>query len=387
MSEPNNTRLDKIKYNLTKFLINYQRPIELAADVARSFHNFAISKSPLSFIEGGVRVFMGFSHSLNAYSYQFFNSKNGWDTLIGSSDKPTLHILEPVLKTFPFKHIQFKQEELPDVGIYYTPVGQIGFNRNALYYQPSDNHTKAQILEFLIQQKIATINSNFFSISAEIPVGNGYDYPELRFDLNGEKLESIASDTAEQCLTYVKSFIDKNIHRSILFIGPPGTGKTVLSQTIIDRLGFRTLKFKYDPKHFTLNVIKFLITSIGIEAIILDDFDQIAETNKLLEFLSWIHDNTKLVILITNSLKPFHPAILRPGRIDKVIEIDCLDETVVKSVFDDTYPDLVDKVKHWPIAFINELYFRIKANPQINFGSEIKELELRVKKQHDALKA
>lgn len=374
--------IDKLKYNFTKVILDNQKTFDICLGFAKSIHNFALSKSPLSFIEGGVRILIDLSQSLNAYSYQFFNNNNGWDKLICATyQKPLYYIIISVLKQHSFKQLQFRHENDKTVGIYTTPVGELGLDKYGIWFKSSDKFTQNEILEFLINEKLSSIKSNFFSITPIKKDDSKTSYNNYTYDLQGEDINGKESPNADFYVSYLNTFIERKINRSILFIGVPGTGKTTLAQTIISKFNFRTLKFKYDANVTDLDLIKFLVSSLKIEAIILDDFDQVSHSNNLLDFLSWVHDNTKLTILITNSLHPFHNALLRPGRIDQIISIDYLDEKIVLDIFGIDNQKIINKIKTWPIAYINELKARMIAIPDLNVDDHIFELEERVNAQ------
>lgn len=378
---------DRVKYKFVKLVLDNQQAIDMGLDISRSIHNFALSKSPLSFIEGGVRTILSFSSCLNSYSHQFFNTTNGWIKLICAKEhRPLYSIFEPIVKNYQFKHLVFRYDNKPDIGIYYTPVGEIGFDKHGFWSTQTNKYSREEILDFFVKEKVKSLNSKFFSITAEKSPDSDNYFPTYNFNLKDEEIKAIKSETADFYLQYFKTFLDKDIRRSFLFTGPPGVGKSTLSQTIISDLGFTTLKFKYDPKQTNLAVIQFLVKSLKIDAIILDDFDQLAENTQLLEFLVWIHDNCKLVIIITNTLKGFHPGIVRPGRVDKILTVNHLDESVVRSLFGETHPQLVEVTKTWPIAFVNELFYRIKADPGMDMVLDLEELDQRVKAQTNSLK-
>lgn len=379
--------LEKAKNALVKFSLDHSETVNIGINIASSLHHFALTKSPLSLIEGGVRSIWNLSNSLTGYSYNYFSQENGWERLISSADDDTFYTMfSPILKTFPFKHLEFKYDCRESDGIYSLPIADIGYDRHAVYFQRA-KISREKLLQFFITKKMEKLKSNFFSITSEVDRGSSTTWnTKYNFDLRDEPLRNIKSETSDHYTQYIKSFLDKKIHRSILFTGAPGAGKTTIAQTVVGNLNLRTLKFKYNWKNTNLAVIQLLLDALKVDVVILDDFDQTAESTQLLEFLEWIHDNTQLVIAITNSLKTFHPAILRPGRIDEIFTINHLDPEVVKTILAEAHHGLAEQIKHWPVAYINELNCRLINNPELNLNKNIVELNDRVEKQLLALK-
>jgi hypothetical protein len=70
-----------------------------------------------------------------------------------------------------------------------------------------------------------------------------------------------------------------------------------------------------------------------------------------------------------------------------IVKVDALDSQVVKSVLGDLSTEYFTLVKHWPIAYINELVTRsvLISDPKL-LKKDYNELEQRVKKQLAALK-
>ena len=117
----------------------------------------------------------------------------------------------------------------------------------------------------------------------------------------------------------------------------------------------------------------------------MDDLDTIKENDKLLEFLEFINQETKLVIGIANTLDDFFPPLLRPGRFSEVIKIDALETGAIKEIMGPLYKIYGAKVKKWPIAYINEL-IRRKDIGHEDMSDVFTELDERVKKQLKNLK-
>ena len=102
----------------------------------------------------------------------------------------------------------------------------------------------------------------------------------------------------------------------------PGTGKTILSQSVVNNLNLRLLKIK---GNFEITEIINLIKLFKIEAVILDDFEYNDKTDTFLELLEVLNKNIKLTIAILNNDESLSPALLRPGRFDRQIEVNLPD--------------------------------------------------------------
>lgn len=382
-------KFQKFKRKFVRELLDKSLYIAAGVEVARSLTAFGNNKNWLSFVEGGLGSMNVIAEFMGSFSSDYFNIKQGWDVLICSTTQQPLHdILIPILDNFPSKVLNFKYNNQSVSKIYTLPSGKtIGRDDQGLWFCV-DEGKKEELLEFVYQEAFKSIKSQVFSITEKAHRGNNrWSEAGTRFILKNEELKSIKSPTAAKHLKHIKTAIDKNINRSIIFLGLPGTGKTTICNTIINELKLRTLKFKYDPQTSDLQAIENIIDALKVEALILDDLDTVEGSASLLGFLERMHVKLKLTIGIVNSLAPFHPAILRPARFDEIITINRLDQEVIKQILGTRFKTLYPKVKTWPVAYIKELQERININPKVNIAQQINELNKRVKNQIKALKA
>jgi hypothetical protein len=381
-------KFHKFKRKLVRELLDKSLYIAAGVEVARSITAFANNKNWLSFVEGGLGSLNVMADFMGSWSSDYFNIKQGWDVLVcATTQQPLYDILIPILDNYPSKVLNFKYNNQSVSKIYTLPNGKsIGRDEQGLWFC-LDEGKKEQLLEFVYQEAFKSIKSQVFSITEKAHRGpHKWSDAGTRFLLKNEELKSINSPTATKHLKHIKAAIDKNINRSIIFLGYPGTGKTTCTNTIINELGLRTLKFKYDPQTSDLQAIENIIDALKVEALILDDLDTVEGSASLLGFLERMHVKLKLTIGIVNSLAPFHPAILRPARFDEIITINRLDQEVIKEILGTRFKTLFPKVKTWPVAYIKELNERILINPKVNITQQVKELDKRVKNQIKALK-
>ncbi len=188
------------------------------------------------------------------------------------------------------------------------------------------------------------------------------DKPNVTFrDVIGleEQIEEIR-EVVEYPIKYPELFKKLNIEppKGILLFGPPGTGKTLLAKAVANEteakfiyVSASELVQKYIGEGAKLVREIFELARKNAPAIIfIDEIDAIAHQrdegaiggerevartlNQLLTELDGFKplDNVK-VIAATNRIEILDPAILRPGRFDKIIKIDLPNEKARKEMF------------------------------------------------------
>jgi len=139
--------------------------------------------------------------------------------------------------------------------------------------------------------------------------------------------------------------------RGILLYGPPGVGKTMMSRALAKSLGVKLISLSgaevmYKGYEGAVNAIKEIFNRARENKpsiILLDELDAVASrrnsksneiskvVNQILTEMDGIRSLKEVVVIATtNRIRAIDPALLRPGRFDKVIHIPLpnLDERV-----------------------------------------------------------
>lgn len=358
----------KQKSALNNTIVRNGTAINIGVAVSKSLITFATTKSPFALVEGVFSTFKAMEDAL-VDPNEFFSDTNGWVKL-----NPFYALFSPVIETFDKKFLTFPYTKAYIASINGIEIGffKDRYNENVVNFFYKEKQIAENELKILLSNEmIKFLNSNFISlISTKGAYGN-------KTSIAAEKLYDIKSKTADRYVDYVKHCVSLNINRSCIFYGPPGVGKTTLTHTIVSGLNYKTLKFRYEGQFTNFSAINNIIDLFKIEAVLIDDFDQVSAPNSLLEFLETLNKKVKIVFAIANSIKDFHPAIKRPRRFDEIILIESLDEEIIKLTLGDLYKEFGERTKKWPIAFINELVSRKKIDRQ-DMNEAYKELNERV---------
>jgi hypothetical protein len=163
-----------------------------------------------------------------------------------------------------------------------------------------------------------TNNENFMIVPVYSKIPNNKD------QILGEALNKLNKFT-EQHLSYVRD----GLQRTYLFYGKQGSGKSSFAVRLAELTHGNILRI--DANGMTsINNSEFdlLINSLRPDFLIIDDIDRASDLKKCLPTLFTIltdfktkHSNVTIIMTI-NDLSVMDVALLRPGRIDEIIEFE-----------------------------------------------------------------
>lgn len=199
-------------------------------------------------------------------------------------------------------------------------------------------------------------------------------------DEDWQKSTIFHSPRVDQYSQEIMDYLKDDVYRSILFYGPPGSGKSNLVRGISSKLGLKTIRVK-DLSEINADIIAEVVNIFNPDAIILEDVDSAAvkDISDLLDKMEAFNKSQKLTFGTANRVSSLEDALLRPGRFDEIIEINNLEPEVIRKMVGDD-EELFKKVKNFPAAFIGELMKRIKTKGRAQALANMQDLTARLKK-------
>lgn len=364
-----------------QFCLKHKALLKIGLNATNAIVNVARDHNLTPILEGAFKVVDGAFLDDIWYPEDYFAQAHGWNTLFDGMFAKTL---SKAFSIFPNTTMSFRNGKIGT--IFSTEIGELAiasgdrFGENEkknTHYR--SKHSREEVIAFVFRTLFQSLGSEFMScqISGE---------KEIEMEIYGESPPYIEGASGKY-LAHLQNSFEKGIPRSIMLYGMPGCGKTVLANSLCRDLGLRTLILRDQENSFQIPMLKELIDHLEIKAVIIDDFDQIEHSNRLLELLAVLSSKVQLLIGISNSLTKLHPALLRPGRFDEVIKIDSLDVKTVKLLLGhELYKKYGAEVKGFPVAYLNEL---VKQNILLDgngLDGVVKELGKRVKDQVKILK-
>lgn len=175
-------------------------------------------------------------------------------------------------------------------------------------------------------------------------------------DRNNTLKSSLAERTSEE----IKKYLDKGFGRSLLFYGPPGSGKSCLVKQIALQLGFRTLRINDIHACGSTTLIE-LIDLIGAEIIILEDIDSIRveDLSDVLRKIEKMNSNKRVILATVNKVINLDNALVRPERFDEAVEVSKLDKHIIMNIINND-DEIYEIVKNYPATFVSEVGKRLK---------------------------
>lgn len=178
----------------------------------------------------------------------------------------------------------------------------------------------------------------------------------------------------------IQDYIKYGICRSVLFYGPPGSGKSNLVKNICFQLGLKTIRIN-NISQLSTDTVSEIIKIFNPDAIILEDIDNVPsrDISQLLDKIENFSKKHKLLFATANKLSKLDNAVIRPERFDQTNRIFNLEKEVAFELVGRDN-ELYELVKDWPAAFITELMKRVKVKGKVYAFANMVDLVDRIQK-------
>lgn len=200
------------------------------------------------------------------------------------------------------------------------------------------------------------------------PEWRPFGFPRIRRPLSSVILDAtIAQDTLADVQEFLASaawYVDRGIpyRRGYLLYGPPGSGKTSFISALAGELRYNICTLNLNEHGLTDDRLQHAVAHMPpMSVLLLEDVDAAFDHREgdrqklshvtfsgLLNTLDGVTaGEERLVFMTTNHLERLDPALIRPGRVDLMLELGNASEKQCREMFSKFYPEapLEDAVK------------------------------------------
>lgn len=225
---------------------------------------------------------------------------------------------------------------------------------------------------------------------------------DKQWEGRGEKSRSLNSviipqDLREEIEGDIRKYLDSRSRlkrveipwrRGYLFEGPPGTGKTSMSLALACRLGFRLATLSLSEVDGDADLRAAVSKLRDRTVLVIEDIDTFAVVRDrdheqsdgdltlsgILNALDGFETPDGLVtICTTNHVEQLDPALMRPGRLDRIFTLDYIRPAEIESLFKWFYeaeaPEPCPPVENMTPAQVNEVFKQHFEDPEAGWNA------------------
>lgn len=369
------------------FKQNVKKTLEIASELSDILIHIRAKPTPLAYASIGLRAYNAYLRQrgpkvMNSNPFASLTGEEKW--LMYDLGSINDYLCELILNNFPFEKVSGSESHYyvvsnvdnVEIGIYCEKSAKDG-----IWYRDG---TLPKVLEKLNNLIWNSLNSKFISFGCKPSTKyNGkMEFGEMEFSLQADTYDNIyPSKVAEKIFERISSFLSHELNRSFMLLGEPGTGKSAALSYISKKLNLKTLRISVsDMSSISAFDMSILVSLLKPEVLIVDDFDRIDMPDHFLTELEQISQNIKVFLVSVNDTSMLSQAMLRPGRIDDIIDFVTLESEIHDKLIGDEVPDEIkDRLKKLPIAYIADFEKRKKVLGVETAIIEVEQLEKRIK--------